>query len=1094
MDPLHVTMNGTYDLNLVAISIAIAVFASYAALDLAGRVTEAQGRTRLWWLAGGAGAMGSGIWSMHYIGMLAFSLPIQVLYDVPTVLLSLLAAVFASAVALFVVSHPSMGFPQVLLGGSIMGLGITAMHYTGMAAMRLQATIRYDPLLVAASVAIAIGVSFVGLLLLFRFRERTTRWNWPKFASAVVMGLAIPSMHYTAMAAAGFLPADALADTARAVDVSVPGTLAIALGTVMLLGLALVVPRHRVPYAWLPVLIAVVTMLALVVGATALHYIETRLIAITGENLSLAAAEIADKLSRMLSERQKEAQTITRTLMAQKQDAAYLTRHLTWIKKSSGVYVWLGVTDQHGRIVAATNPATVGRDVSEEIWFQSVRQGGMIHVGDVQVDVVTDGTDAVAFTAPITSPEGKFVGAVTTRIAIAALEDAVTHTIRMLQAQHELLGTSEYQFMTYNGDVFVDSDLLHKGNVNLKQLKLPSALQSEMNMFGYIEEEHARRHVPVVTGYARSLGYQGFPGLQWTVLVRMDRNSILTPIRNVVWKLGAAAFVMGVPMVGLLFWATGRLRKEWATAELEKVHARAAENAAQKSERMTRQIVDTAQDAVLTMDAHGIITDWNIEAEPMFGLTRAEAIGQPMIPLIIAPVQREEYERGLQESLATGDGTILNKRAEITALRRDGSKFPAEMNLSIMPFEQTYQFSAFVRDITERKQLEESRLAVLTAEQASRAKSGFLSRVSHELRTPLNAILGFAQLLEMESLNAQQQKSVQHILKGGRHLLTLINEVLDISRIETGQLALSMEPVRVSDLASEVMGLIGPQAAASNIRVVTAPAEDPTLHVQADKQRLKQVLLNLLSNGVKYNREGGTLTVSWHSVPEGRVRITVTDTGVGIPPAMLTRLFTPFDRLGAEQAGTEGTGLGLALTKQLVTVLGGTISANSTVGQGTSFSVDLRQAHPQTMPGAAAPAVSEVEAGAPRETFTVLYVEDNLPNYELIKQLFEKWPTVRLLSAMQGAAGLELAAWHHPNLILLDLHLPDIPGHEVLSRLRANPATAVIPVVILSADATKGQIDRLRAAGAQAYLTKPIEVAAFYATVKEMMSMKGVNI
>jgi len=848
------------------------------------------------------------------------------------------------------------------------------------------------------------------------------------------------------------------------------------------------------PYAWLPALIVAVTVLALVFGTIALHSIETRMVANAGESLSLGAAEIADKLSRMLAERQKDTQMIARTLLAQKQYTIPLTQHLAWIKKSSGVYLWLGVTDQHGRIVVATDPATVGLDMSKQIWFESVRYGGTMHVGDVQPDALAGGMEAVGFTAPITSPDGKFLGTISTRISITALEDTVTQTLRVLLAQHESLGKIEYQFMTYNGDIFVDTDLAHKGHMNLKQLKLPSALQSEVNLFGFIEEQHARRYVPVITGYARTLGYQNFAGLQWTVLVRMDRSDILRPIRNVVWKLGVAAFVVGMPMVGLLFWATSRLRKEWAAAELEKVHARAAENAAQTSERMTHQIVDTAQDAVITVDAHGRITNWNIEAEPMFGWTQKEAIGQHLFSLIIAPVHREEYERELQECLAAGTGTILRKRAEITALRRDGSRFPAELNLSAMPCEQTYLFSAFVRNITERKQLEESRLAVLTAEQASRAKSGFLSRVSHELRTPLNAILGFAQLLEMDALNAEQQKSVQYILKGGRHLLALINEVLEISHIETGQLALSVEPVQVSDLISEAMGLIGPQAAASNIRVVKAPAEDPTLHVRADKQRLKQVLLNLLSNGVKYNRKDGTLTVSWHSVPESRVRITVTDTGGGIPPAMLPRLFTPFDRLGAEQADTEGTGLGLALAKQLVTALGGTISVDSTVGQGTSFSVDLRQAHPLTMPDAAAPAVSQAEARAPGEAFTVLYVEDNLPNYELIKQLLAKWPTVRLLSAMRGAAGLELAAEHHPNLILLDLHLPDIFGHEVLSRLRANPATAAIPVAILSADATKGQIERLLAAGAQTYLTKPIEVAAFYAMVNEMMSMKGVHV
>jgi CheY-like chemotaxis protein len=384
-----------------------------------------------------------------------------------------------------------------------------------------------------------------------------------------------------------------------------------------------------------------------------------------------------------------------------------------------------------------------------------------------------------------------------------------------------------------------------------------------------------------------------------------------------------------------------------------------------------------------------------------------------------------------------------------------------------------------VEDITERKQAEEAFLMAREADRASRAKSEFLSRMSHELRTPLNAILGFAQLLEMDSLSPEQQKSVAYILSGGRHLLELVNEVLDIARIEAGRLTISLEPVSLPDVVGEILDLAAPLAAEMNVQFSGGEAI-PDRHVLADNQRLKQVLLNLVSNAIKYNRTGGRVTLSYEATPGGRLRIKVSDTGAGIPPEQIGRLFTPFERLEADTAGIVGTGLGLALSKRLVEAMGGMIGAESTIGRGSTFWAEFPLVG---RPGEPLQGDQEVQPpaarGVPSIAGVVLYVEDNLSNVKLIENLLTHRPAVRLITAMQGELGLDLARRHLPHLILLDLHLPDIPGDEVLRRLREAPETRYIPVVVISADATPGQIDHLLSAGAWVYLTKPLDVKRF---------------
>ncbi|MGH2528362.1 MAG: ATP-binding protein [Actinomycetota bacterium] len=372
------------------------------------------------------------------------------------------------------------------------------------------------------------------------------------------------------------------------------------------------------------------------------------------------------------------------------------------------------------------------------------------------------------------------------------------------------------------------------------------------------------------------------------------------------------------------------------------------------------------------------------------------------------------------------------------------------------------------------------------AERASRAKSEFLSRVSHELRTPFNAVLGFAQLLEMDDLNPDQRESVGHIIKAGRHLLDLINEVLDISRIESETLSLSVEPVPVREVAQETVDLVRGIATRRGIELRADLADGADGHAMADRQRLKQVLLNLLSNAVKYNREEGVVTVAFGEA-HGTVRIEVTDTGPGIPPDRIDRLFNPFERMGAEQGEIEGTGLGLALSKRLVEAMGGTISLEATSDRGTTFFIQL----PRAEPPVSAHELAEKPSPPPRpsgRTRTVLYIEDNLSNLTLVERVLVHRPAVEVISALQGRLGLELAQQHRPDLILLDLNLPDVPGQEILRKLKESPQTSGIPVVVITADVARGQVESLIAAGAHDHITKPLDVQRFLAMVDEVLA------
>ena len=364
--------------------------------------------------------------------------------------------------------------------------------------------------------------------------------------------------------------------------------------------------------------------------------------------------------------------------------------------------------------------------------------------------------------------------------------------------------------------------------------------------------------------------------------------------------------------------------------------------------------------------------------------------------------------------------------------------------------------------------------ARMAAEKANRAKSDFLSRMSHELRTPLNAVLGFGQLLEMDGLTPDQAENVSQITKGGAHLLDLINEILDISQIESGHMSMSPEAVLVGDVVEAAVSLLRPLAEERGVHLIGGVDHGCGHFIFADRQRLKQILLNLVGNGIKYNRQGGSVSISCFQPVRGTLRIQVTDTGPGISPDQFHLLFAPFERLGAETTSVPGTGVGLALSRGLAEAMGGKLDVESTPGRGSTFWVEFAIVEsPVKIYEEISQRVPRVDETGAR---TVLHIEDNLANVELVERVLAQRPDITVVPAMQGRMGVDLARRHHPLLILLDLNLVDLPGVEVLQILRDDPETADIPVAIVSADAMPRQVQRLLSSGAVAYLTKPIDI------------------
>lgn len=516
-------------------------------------------------------------------------------------------------------------------------------------------------------------------------------------------------------------------------------------------------------------------------------------------------------------------------------------------------------------------------------------------------------------------------------------------------------------------------------------------------------------------------------------------------------------------------------------------------------------LYDLAPVGYLTVAASGLIVEANLRAATLLGIPRSALVKLPLSRFIVKTNQ-DSYYQCRRQLLETGqaqscelqvlqnDGVMLWVRVIVSAVQ-DGTDAPA--------------LRVILMDISERKRLDEAlretnknlELARVQADRANLAKSEFLSSMSHELRSPLNAILGFAQLLESGTPppTPSQQASLDQILKGGWYLLDLINDILDLASIESGHAALTMEAVALNDVLRDCQTLIEPLTKARSVQV-SFPELPITCRVQADPTRLKQVLINLLSNAIKYNQLGGSVVVSCESPAAGRLRISVRDSGPGLSRLKLAQLFQPFNRLGQEAGGTKGTGIGLVVSQRLVQSMGGEMGVESREGEGSLFWFELThvdaasaevapavrttQPVPVHVPVLALPLTNPVQR-------TVLYVEDNPDNIALMSQLLAARPNLRLVGASDAMRGMAMARGLAPDVVVMDINLPDINGFEVLQLLQSDPATRHIPVLALSANAMPHDLEKGLAAGFYRYVTKPIKVADFLHALDEGLALAG---
>ncbi len=497
---------------------------------------------------------------------------------------------------------------------------------------------------------------------------------------------------------------------------------------------------------------------------------------------------------------------------------------------------------------------------------------------------------------------------------------------------------------------------------------------------------------------------------------------------------------------------------------------------------------------------------WSDRVAPLFGFM--EEIHETDLDAFLDLVHEEDRETVIDAiNLSLGSGVELSCEFRVVWPDGTGRWMLARGDALRGEDGNPRHMLGVVQDIDNRKRAEQALIEARDqAESANRAKSQFLSSMSHELRTPLNAIIGFGQLVLMDAgrnLSETQKDNVEEILKAGRHLLSLINEVLDLARVETGNIELNLGPVPLSMTIIESVQLVSPLAEARGIDIEllcegeavtgeTLPCRD--LVVRADATRLKQVIVNLLSNAIKYNHKGGRVSVACTHTDEGDIRVAVTDTGPGLSEQQQEKLFVAFDRLGAEQSNIEGTGIGMVIARSIAELMGGRIGVESRPGQGSTFWIALPAGETTGEDGEMdneEPMPLEQAARGAGEAHTVLYIEDNPANLRLVEQLLERRGGIRLLSARDAEEGLQIIRQHRPELVLLDINLPGMDGYEVLRSLREMEQGRELPVVAISANAMPRDVERGREAGFLDYITKPIDVAALLAAVDSALSRQG---
>ena len=518
-----------------------------------------------------------------------------------------------------------------------------------------------------------------------------------------------------------------------------------------------------------------------------------------------------------------------------------------------------------------------------------------------------------------------------------------------------------------------------------------------------------------------------------------------------------------------------------------------------KKEIHLSTLMDSMLDGLIVIGRDQVIRSFNPAAEKIFGHSSFDVIGKNFENLI-SSANSKELQNYFEGHPGSNNSHVRGKNFEVEGVDKSGNKIPLELAISKINFSpegnsQEIKFEqlfvALVRDISQRIESEKQIIyARETAEKANKAKSEFLAKMSHELRTPLNSIMGFSQLLIMDpdlSKNIEPTESATRIYKSGKHLLELINEILDLARIEAGRIKFSMESVELSSLMEELLALNQPIANEHHVRLINEATEP--VYCQTDRSRLKQVLLNLISNAIKYNTENGTVAFSIKKDGK-KLRINVADTGPGISEEMQASLFQPFNRLDADKTGIIGTGIGLTIAKELIELMGGTIGLKSTVGKGSTFYIELDVLETPTekkapVAGLSKPEIPPQKAG---KKYTILYVEDNPDNLKLMEQVLNINGNFDLISAPQAEMGIDLAKTFDVDLILMDINLPGMDGITAMKALKRIEKTRNLPIVAVSANALEKDIKSCLNAGFTDYIVKPINIPQFLKKIDAILT------
>jgi PAS domain S-box-containing protein len=891
---------------------------------------------------------------------------------------------------------------------------------------------------------------------------------------------------------------------------------------------------NRALYRWFPAIVVVMTLGSLTLAGVALRSVEVALVTGAGETLALSAVEIASHLDSLLAERYGDAQMLTRAPVFRGSDRKAMTDYLRALQDAYPVYRWLGALDEQGRVVAATDPATVGRDQSARAGFRAVRGGRPIHVQDATRVEDLDGEIAVLITGRIADPRGEFRGAVVTMVGVPVLEDMMARTVNALQAQWGTAARIEYQFLNAGGDLLVDSLLREEGKPNLKQAGLPSAVLLNSAPPGFVEERHLRRGTEVVTGYATTRGTTEFEGLGWGVLIRMDRNDILAPIRKTVLKLALLGGTVLIPILGLLVWSAVRLRQQYDRA------SEACEKA-ESAEAKFQNLFESAPDGIIVTDSNGRLVLANRQIQDQFGYDIQHLIGQS-VELLLPDRLRAGHSRLRVAYGSASERRLMAPKREVLGRRRDGAEFPIEITLSPIHTAEGLHTVAILRDRTEHKRAEAAlaesagRLAAQNVElerardaplETARLKSEFLATMSHEIRTPLNGVIGMTQLLMDTDLADEPREYVETLRRSGEDLMRVINDILDLSKIEAGKWTLDAISFDPRTMVEELVELFAERAEHKGLELGCLIHANVPDFVVGDPGRLRQILTNLIGNAIKFtergevvvqveamneergalNDEQGELNAERRGAPlascgamgpgdEGEtrndeqgarnaassvqhsavivLRFSVRDTGIGIAPETLPRLFQPFTQAdGSTTRRFAGTGLGLAISKKLVELMGGVISVESETGRGSTFECTVRLGCDSER--------STVDSITPvtLRGMRVLIVDDNETARLILEHYCRGWGMECVCVETGNLAMERLSEGHargkHFDVVLLDKVLPDREGLQVARVIKTNDALKGTRIVLITGFARRGDVKAGTETGIDGYLTKPVK-------------------